>query len=541
MKDIDIINGIQFVGDDLITRAEDYSPYPKPNFKGVIAAAACLLLVIAVVPVVLIKLNQSGAFSSHIERLDADKYGRTFYNMWNYSKDDHTEDDYVEGTILFSSSLKNLLTDYYHEEQDCFAVTVKDVLGADLNKVHEKFTYKYDVNDIAKNDSVCPTIYVTEEQLRSMEPVEGMCLYVDSVMHEPYFDQFFHEDDSYEALSKEKFTKFYGEIYLNYDDDDAIRKLGLDPDETSDQDPAVLAELERYYRAFAADYGIDPDKLFAGGVSRTLKSYTLIAAPDLTPEEQDELNFRGYVTEILLYGEFETATAERMIHDKRVYCILTTCQNSYLYEERGMWSYPTRVSEEKISEISANMSYGEIVEILGHTAQYGENSLHVYLAGPAPETVQLYSNPLIILDFDDPNELCPYSGGELLKNAVRLQNLNPIRYASSDARYNTNAVVLKDNLALVFYNDQIKPVRLGFGNVITNEISALDLHYDENGNVQNWFETRPADVSEAFRAGAKLYVTALRSKNDLSVDDLEDSYDYFFQIDFDVNSIVILP
>lgn len=540
MKDIDIIKGIQYVGDDLITRAEDYSPIPKRSIKGYVAAAACMLLVIAVIPVVIVKLNSVSLFSSSVERLDADKYGRTFYNMWYNEENKVRVFDSVNpmGTIHFTANLEKVL-EMPHEEQDCFAVTVKDTFGADLNEVYEKFTAKYDVNDIAKNDSVCPTIYVTEEQLRSMEPVDDMYLTIDSVRHGWYLEQYWYED--YEGLTNEKFTKFYGEVHLNYNSDDAIRKLGLNPDETSSEDPAVLAELERYYRKFASDYGIDPDKLFAGGVTRTLAMYHCLAFPDLSEEEAREKNFAGYRTEVVLFGEFETAAAERMIRDKRVQCILKTSNNSYIYEERGLWSYPTRISAGEISEIPAGIPYGEIVEKLGHTAQYGENSLHVYLVGSASETVQLYSGGLIILDFDDPNELCPYSGYELLKNAVSLENLDTIRYAQSDSRYHTNAVVLKEDLALVFYRDRIKAVRLGFGNVITNEISALDLHYDKNGNVKDWFETRPADEREVFRHGAKLYVTALRSVNNLSANDLEDSYDYFFPVDFDVKSIVILP
>lgn len=488
MKDIDIINGIQFVGDDLITRAEDYSPYPKPNFKGVIAAAACLLLVIAAVPIVMIKLNQSGVFYSSVERLDADKYGRTFYNIYsNYSKQEYNEADIVEGNILLSSSLEFLLMRHPHEEQDCFAVTVTDALGADLNKVHEKFTYKYDVNDIAKNDPICPTIYVTESQLRSMEPVEGMCLCVDSVAYGTF--QAIYTSDEYSGLTNEKFTKFYGQIRLNYNSDDAARTLGLNPEEVSEQDSAVLAELERYYMDFAADYGIDPDKLFSGGVRRSFY--------------WDDFNSKRQYTEITLYGEFETATAEMMIHDKRVQYIMKVPEGSYIYEERGMWSYPTPVPEEKLIEIPANTPYGELVKILGHTAQYGESSLHVYRVGDYPETVQLSSGPLIILNFDDPNELCPYSGGELLKNAVSLQNLDTIRYASSDSRWHANAVVIKENLALVFYRDRIKAVRLNLENIKPENITGFEPHYDENGEV-NWYDERQADEREIYHFGTQL-------------------------------------
>lgn len=528
MKEIDIIQGIQHVGDDLITRAEDYSPYPKPNFKGVIAAAACLLLVVTAVPIALIKLNQLGVFSSHIERLDADEYGRTFYNIYsNYSKQEYNEADFVEGNILLSSSLEYLLTHHLHEEQDCFAVTVTDALGADLNKVHEKFTYKYDVNDIAKNDPICPTIYVTESQLRSMEPVEGMCLCVDSVAYGTF--QAIYTRDEYSGLTNEKFTKFYGQIRLNYNSDDAARKLGLNPEETSAQDTAVLAELERYYRDFAADYGIDPDKLFAGGVRRTLYWNDLIATndPNHNPKHQ--------YTEITLYGEFETATAEMMIHDKRVQYIMKVPEGSYIYEERGMWSYPTPVPEEKLIEIPANTPYGELVEILGHTAQYGESSLHVYRVGDYPETVQLSSGPLIILNFDDPNELCPYSGEELLENAVSLQNLDTIRYASSDSRWRANAVVIKENLALVFYRDRIKAVRLDLEDIKPENIIGHEPHYNENGEV-NWYDQRRADEREIYRFGIQL---AVRESG--SLENLENSLDEICVPDLKCEWVAIIP
>lgn len=502
MKDIDIINGIQFVGDDLITRAEDCLPMPKQSIKGYIAAAACMLLVIAIIPIVRVKLNNSALYSSTVERIDADSVGRTFYNM-RYNEDDKIRVYSARiGRIRFSADLEKVL-EMPHEEQDCFAVTVSDVWGADPSEVYEKFTVKYDVNEIAKNDPVNPTIYVTESQLRSMEPVDDMYLTIDSVRHEGYSEQYNYEN--HEGLTNEKFTKFYGEVHLNYGETDAMKTLGLNLEETSGQDPAVLAELERYYRSFAAEYGIDPDKLFAGGVTRTLSMYNCVPYPDLSEEEANEMNFAGYDTDVVLYGEFETAAAEKMIQDKRVFCILKTCSNSYLYEERGLWSNPTRVSEEEISEIPANTPYGEIVEKLGHTAQYGEKSLHVYLVGSAPKTVQLYSGRMIILDFEDPNELCPYSGEELLKNAVSLQNLDTIRYASSDSRWHANAVVIKENLALVFYRDRIKSVRLDLKNIDPKNITGFEPHYDENGNV-NWYDERKADEREIYRFGTQLGV-----------------------------------
>ena len=87
MKDIDIIRGIQYVGDDLVTRAEDYYPMPKRSIKGYIAAAACMLLVIAIIPIAIVKLNNGGLYSSTVERIDADSVGRTFYNM-RYNEED---------------------------------------------------------------------------------------------------------------------------------------------------------------------------------------------------------------------------------------------------------------------------------------------------------------------------------------------------------------------------------------------------------------------------------------------------------------------
>lgn len=503
MKDIDIINGIQHVGDDLITRAEDCLPMPKRSIKGYIAAAACMLLIVTAIPVVIARINYSGSFSSSVERLDADKYGRTFYNYWNKDWPDSDKVEAVDGTILLSPVLEELLA-LPHSSNDRFAVTISNIGSGshELKDVYERFTVKYDENDIAKNDPTeFPTVYVTEEQLRSMEPLPDMCLAIVPIKRANDYVFFREDEDFIDNIKKERFSKFYGEIYLYYNEDDAIRTLGLNPDEASYQDPAVLAELERYYRKFAADYGIDPDKLFAGGVSRTFKSYTLIATG--SPETDEELNFRGYVTDIVLYGEFETATAERMLRDKRVNFIMKTADGGYLYEEHGLWAYPTIVSDEQVSAISANMTYGEIVKMLGHTAQYGENSLHVYLADPGRAAVTSEYG-LIILDFDNPNELCPYSGNELLSKAVHVEDVTNV-LVSSDSHCRTNAVVLKDDLCLISVKNRLQPVRLDLEDIGSDNIFGFDERF-KKGEPVPADEVRYANKDEVFRPGAELSI-----------------------------------
>lgn len=516
MRDIDIIKGVQFVGDDLISRAEDCSPIQKRSVKGYIAAAACLLLVIAAVPAVIARLNHNVVFSSSVERLDADEYGRTFYGTnRRFTEESYpAAEDFVNGTIILSPELRYLLK-LPHEANDRFAVEARDANGsAGADEIYERFTVNYDDYGYAKNDRFTPTIYVTEEQIRSMEPLPDMCIYLEMTSRSFPHGTYLNEGN----ITEERFSKMYVEINLYYGVKEAAETLGFDLNEGCDSQ-AVYAELDRYFREFAADYGIDADNIFAGG----------IFCEQLSPVSSAWASMK-------FYGEFETSTIEKMLGDERVESIYKNHRGNYIYEERsGMYSNPTIVTKEQLIAIPANTSYGDIVETLGHTAQYGYDSLHVYLVGPAPETVQLYSGRMIILDFEDPNELCPYSGEEFLENAVSLQNLDTIRYASSDSRWHANAVVLKDDLALVFFRDRIKAVRLDLEDIEPENIIGHEPHYDENGEV-NWFDQRRADKREIYRFGMQL---AVRESG--SLENLENSLDEICVPDLSCEWVAIIP
>lgn len=492
MRDFDIIKGVQFVGDDLISRAEDCSPIQKRSVKGYIAAAACLLLIVTAIPIVIAWMNYGGVFKTG-ERLDADKYGRTFYGTnRRFTEESYAAaEDFVNGTIILSPELRYLLK-LPHEANDRFAVEARDANGsAGADEIYERFTVNYDDYGYAKNDRFTPTIYVTEEQIRSMEPLPDMCIYLEmtsrSFPHGTYLNE--------ENITEERFSKMYVEINLYYGVKEAAETLGLDLNEGCDyQDSrAIYTELDCYYREFAADYGIDADNIFAGGIFRQ--------------------ELPGYLSSwegMEFYGEFETATIEKMLGDERVKSIYKNYQGGYIYEERsGMYSNPTIVTKEQLSVIPANTSYGDIVETLGHTAQYGYDSLHVYLTDDMRA---------IIIDFDVSEAKCPLSGEEIYNNALSFEpedKLAVVKKANWSKLCNYEfCLVIKDNLCMALNDGQVLVTRMELCDSWHNGINV-----DQTKHEFIHEDKTPATKYEIFTMGNLLYAEGCRWKDSAFVDD----------------------
>lgn len=78
------------------------------------------------------------------------------------------------------------------------------------------------------------------------------------------------------------------------------------------------------------------------------------------------------------------------------------------------------VGERELEQISAGMTYGDILNTLGATAAFGYSGYRQYLTS---------DERLIQLRFSDVNDVCPYSGAELFGNALPLSDENGYEYA----------------------------------------------------------------------------------------------------------------
>lgn len=85
-----------------------------------------------------------------------------------------------------------------------------------------------------------------------------------------------------------------------------------------------------------------------------------------------------------------------------------------------MLSDTKTVGESELEQISAGMTYGDILNTLGATAAFGHFGYRQYLTS---------DERLIQLWFSDMDEVCPYSGAELFGNALPLKDENDREYA----------------------------------------------------------------------------------------------------------------
>lgn len=136
------------------------------------------------------------------------------------------------------------------------------------------------------------------------------------------------------------------------------------------------------------------------------------------------------------------------------------------------------VALKELMEIPANTSYGEILDKLGKTSGIGNPLYRQYIT---------YDNRLIQLKFDNPDDICPYSGAELFGRAMPLDGPAGISAGHYgilavdgsiivDGRYSGNSAYLITNDAeIVFENgtpateDNLKPetaVLVEFDNVL---------------------------------------------------------------------------
>lgn len=70
------------------------------------------------------------------------------------------------------------------------------------------------------------------------------------------------------------------------------------------------------------------------------------------------------------------------------------------------------VTTEQLSEIPANSTYAEIIDTLGFSANFGRDGLQLY---------KVDENRLLVLKFDNINDVCSQSGANLAKAAVSLK------------------------------------------------------------------------------------------------------------------------
>lgn len=262
----------------------------------------------------------------------------------------------------------------------------------------------------------------------------------------------------------------YAEIKFKYDCKAAAKALGLENAEvTTENGQLIYDELDRYIAEFAAGYGI-----------------TIGEHSGLSTFQYGDGSLSSVTIGKALGGMFDTGTLEKMANDDRV--LMITSDSSIGSED--LYLPPVTVTRGQMDEIPEGLSWGGLVSILGDTAQYGCETLHVYLTD---------SNGVIIIDYDhhDPNEICPFSGAELYDSAVPLELDGSLpETVSGDMDY---AVILKyyshSSLCMTMYNGMIA-VGYCVPNLSVNPDGVEELHADGTS----------ADHDEIFQAGNRVFI-----------------------------------
>lgn len=409
MKNIDIIKAAQHVKDDLVSEAIDFAPVQRRSFKIGYIAAACAAIALVAVPVIVRQYGSlapddtelpslssvdSGSTAAYGEPIFSEYYDipvrRTFYN---YSAEEYTDWSKLtsKGKVYLSDSLTECMA-RRHDEGDEFAIRVIECSGASNEEIY-KWLYENCISgdkDKFLADNSTP-IYLPEKLIREKSAwcASPKLAIAFTLAPGEYRRDIVDED----LLKTDTFGKFYAEIQLDYDYEKAAAEL--DPPRAVDfsgqeiENLLVSEAVENYIKKFAEDHGVDTRLLYAGKVD----------------------SYWG-----TLSGEFDTETLGKMLGDKRVVSIIKSNGGGYTFEQRrGGWLKTVMVTRNQMKAIPSGSTYAEIIKKLGETASYGDSN----------RQYMTESGELILLNFENENDVCTLSGVELYDSAV------PLRYAGT--------------------------------------------------------------------------------------------------------------